>query len=237
MRAAVPHNATQTRNREPYMEVSWKPDVTTLTSPQAVQVHPHVQSKTDAAGKIAELINHKGAIESVILLGESLIELIGTLKQNLPQTTTFTIGLSSKALDHFKSSIEYDRTSTVLLSEDFSEWSETVSARHGLLILGECMLQAKNQTGFLDTVKPFVAKNGSLISVVKDSSINSFSKALTSCDYSDLGFQFHLSNTSVLYSRLPDSKNSVRNTDDRLVTVTMDSQRPSIQNIAEQLRA
>lgn len=235
--AAVPQNATQSRNREPYMEVSWKPDVTTLTSPQAVQVHPHIQSKTDAAGKIAELINHQGAIESVILLGESLIELIGTLKQNLPQKTTFTIGLSTKALDHFKSSIEDDRTSTVLLPEDLSEWSETISARYGLLIIGECMLQAKTQTSLLETVKPFIAENGSLISVVKDSSVNSFSKALSSCGYSDPGFQLHLSNTSVLYSRLPDSKGSVRDTDDKLVIVTTDPQRPSIQSIAEQLRA
>lgn len=235
--AAVPQNATQTRKREPYMEVSWKPDVTTLTSPQAVRLHPHVQSKTDAATKIAELINHKGAIESVILLGESLIELTGTLKQNLPQTTTFTLGLSPKALDHFRSSIEDDRTSTVLLSEDFSEWSETISARYGLLIIGECMLQAQNQTGLLETVKPFIAENGSLISVVKDSSVNNFSKALTLCGYSDLGFQFQLSNTSVLYSRLPDSKNSVQDTDDKLVIVTMDPSRPSIQSIAEQLRA
>ena len=235
--AAVPQNATQNRNREPYMEVSWKPDVTTLTSPQAVQVHPHVQSKTDAVGKIAELINHKSAIDSVILLGDSLIELIGTLKQNLPQTTTLTIGLSPKALEHSASSIEDDRTSTVLLSEAFSEWNETINARHDLLILGECMLQAKDQTDLLETVKPFIAENGSLISVVSDNSINSFSKALSSCGYSDLGFQLHLSNTSVLYSRLPDSKNSVRDTDDKLVIVTMDLQRPSIQKIAEQLRA
>ena len=99
------------------------------------------------------------------------------------------------------------------------------------------MLQAKAQTGLPETVKPFVAKNGSLISVVRDSSINSFSKALTSCGYSDLGFQSHLWNTSVLYSRLPDSKNSVRNTDDRLIFVTMGPQRPSINSIAKQLRA
>lgn len=235
--AAVPQNATQTRNKEPYMEVSWKPDVTTLTSQQAVQVHPHVQSTADAAGKIAELINHKGAIESVILLGESLIELIDTLQQSLPQTTTFTMGLSQKALDQFKSTIEDDRTSTVLLSEDLSEWSETISARHSLLILGECMLQAQNQTGLLETVKSFIAEDGSLISVVKDSYVNSFSKTLTSCGYSDLGFQSHLSDTSVLYSRLLDSNNSVRDTDDKLVIVTMDPQRPSIQRIVEHLRA
>lgn len=236
--AAVPQNATQARKREPYMKVSWKPDVTTLTSPQAVQVQPQVQSEIDAAGKIVELINHKGAIDSFLLLGESSIECVDALKQYLPPTTTFTIGcLSAKSLDHLQSSIQDDRTSTLLLSEDLSEWSETIKKKHGVLILGESMLQAKTQMDLLDTVKPFIAENGSLISIVKDNSDNNFAKALSLCGYSDLGFQFRFSNNSVLYSQLSDSKSKVRDTDEKVVIVTMDPQRPSIQGIAKQLRA
>ena len=237
--AAVPQNATQARKREPYMEVSWKPDVTTLTSSQAVQAHPHVQSEIDAAGKMVELINHKGAIGSVLLLGDSSIEFVDELKQYLPPTTAFTIGcLSTKALDHLQSSIQDYQSSTLLLSEDLSEWSETIKEKHGLLILGECMLQAKKKKrDLLDAVKPFIAENGSLISVVKDSSDNNFAKALSLCGYSDLGFQFRFSNSSVFYSQLSDSKSNVQDTDEKVVIVTMDPQRPSIQGIARQLRA
>ena len=234
--AAVPQTSTQARHREPYMEVSWKPDVTTLTSPQAVQVYPHVQSEIDAARTIVELINHKTAIDSV-LLDESLVEFTDALKQCLPPSTTFTIGVvSADTLDHFQSSIQDDRTFTLLLPEDMSERNETISERYDLLILGEYLLQAKTQTGLLNTVKSFVAENGSLISIVKNSSDSDFAKPLKFCGYLDLGFQFNLSNTSVSYSQLSDS-NDLRDTDDNVMIVTMDPQRPSIQNIAKELEA
>lgn len=236
--AAVPQNVTQARNREPYMGVSWKPDITSLTSPQAVNMHPYIQSKIDAAGRMIDLINHKRAIDRVLLVGESMIEFIDVLKQYLPPTTTFTIGgLSAKALDHFQSSIQDDRASKLLLSEDLSEWSETISDRYGIVVLGECMLQAKPHKDLLDTVKPLISENGSLISVVKKVSDCNFSKELSLCGFSDSGFQFHLLNTSVFYSQLERSKIKVRNIDDQVMVVSLDPRRPSIQEIARQLRA
>lgn len=234
--AAAPQHATQARNREPYMEVSWKPDVTSLTSSQAVRLYPHVRSEIDAAGKIVELINHKGAIDSVLLLGESLIDLTEAVKQQLPTTTAITLGLSAKALEHFQTLIQDDQTSTLLLSEDPSEWSETIGERHGLLVLGESILRVESQTGLLNTVKPFIAENGSLISVVRKSSDNDYSKALDLCGYSGHGFRDSVSNTSVLHSQLSVSDNNVRDTSDKVIIVSVDPQRPYIQDIAEQLR-
>lgn len=234
--AAAPQNATQARKREPYMEVSWKPDVTSLTPSQAVRLHPHVQSEIDATRNIVELINHKSAIDSVLLLGESLIELVEALRQLLPTTTAITLGLSAKALENSQSSIQDDQISTHVLSEDLSEWSETISDRHGLLVLGESILRDKSQMDLLNTIKPFIAENGSLVSIVRKTPDNDYSKALSFCGYSGHGFQYNASNTSVFHSQLSVSDNNVRDTNDKVIIVSMDPQRPLIQDIAEQLQ-
>ena len=235
--AAVPQNATEVRNREPYMEVSWKPDVATLTSPQVARAYPDVQSDVEAVGKVTELISHKNTINSVILLGESSVEYIDTLKQYLPSTTTFTMAeFSADILDKVQSSVQDDRTSTLLLPKDLSEWSEAITVKHGLVILGESVLQGRSQTSLLDTVKPFIAENGSLVSLVSDNLDGKFSKALSLCGYSDVGFQFNCSNTSVIHSQPLDSNGGAQDTDDKVVIATIDPQRISTQNIVRQLQ-
>ena len=236
--AAVPQNATQAPDREPYMEIVWKPDVTTLDSPHALPLHHGGQSEIDEVEKIVELIDHKRAINRVLLLGESLIELVGSLRGYLSSTTTYTIGsLSAEALETSHVPTIDDRVSLVSLSDDLSEWNETINEKYSLIILGEHMLQAKGQLVLLSTIRPFIAEGGSLISFMEPGSEQDFTKDLKSTGYSDIGFQFHLSNKSVVYSQLPDSESSVQESDERIQILTMDPHRPSLQVLAKSLRA
>ena len=236
--AAVPQNATPARKREPYMGVSWKPDVTTLTSQQALQVHPTVQSEVDAVIKIIQLINHKCGLDDIFLLGESLFELVDRLREQLSSNATFTVGcLSADTLDNFESSRQNDRISAILLPEDVSKWSKTITEKHSLFVFGKCMLQANTCVDLLNAVKPLIAENGSLISVVEDSSNNNFVEKLDLCGGFDVGFQYHLSNISVVYSQLLNSKNEVEHDDVRIMIVTMDPHRCFMKDVAEQLRS
>ena len=236
--AAVPQNATEARKREPYAEVSWKPDVTSMTLTQAANACPDPQSEPDVIGKIVELLDHKSPLGRVLLLGESMIPFVEALKSTLPTTATLLVaGKSAEELEQLQS-IQDDQVFSVLLPQEMSEWNEAINEPHDLVILGKCMFQGCSVVDLLGKAKGLISENGSLISLVENAYCEDFAKKLSFSGFTDFGLRFKVSDTSVVHSQLPVSlpqSSTLDRPENEVLIVSMNPKKASVQNIAKQL--
>ena len=236
--AAVPQNATEVRKREPYAEVSWKPDVTSVTSTQAANAYPDLQSESDVIGKIVELLDHKSPLGRVLLLGESMIPFVEALKSTLPTTATLLVaGESAERLEQLQSRQD-DQVFSIVLPQEMYEWNEAISEPHDLVILGKCMFQGRSLVDLLGTAKGLISENGGLISCVENASYEDFAKELSFSGFTDIGLRLKVSDTSVVHSRLPGSlaqSSTLDSPENEVLIVSMNPKEASVQNIAKQL--
>ena len=56
--AAIPQHPSEVMERKPYVGISWKPDIHTLTALQLRQAYPEIQSESGLLRKLVELLNH-----------------------------------------------------------------------------------------------------------------------------------------------------------------------------------
>ena len=72
--SAIPQQSLVPKERRPYMGVSWKPEITSLTARSVVQEYPELKSELDFFCKMAELLDHKIPIENAVLIGQISIK-------------------------------------------------------------------------------------------------------------------------------------------------------------------
>lgn len=236
--AAVPQNATEARKREPYAEVSWKPDVTSMTSTQAAKAFPDLPSEPDVIGRIVELLDHKSPLGRVLLLGKSTIPFVEALKSALPTTATLVVASESAEELEQLQSIQDDQVFSVLLPQEISEWNEAINEPHDLVILGKCLLQGPSVADLLGTAKGLISENGGLISLVENASCEDFAKKLSFSGFTDFGLRLQVSDTSVVHSQLPRSltqPSTLDSPENEVLIVSLNPKKASVQNIAKQL--
>ena len=237
--AAVPQHTTEARQREPYMEVMWKPDISTITIAQAIQLYPDAVSETATAGKIVELLNHKSALGSVLYLGEPSYELMNTLKQQLPSTATITLGgILAEESEWFQSAEHDERLSTLLLPQQISEWRDIISEPYELLILGKDICRSYLMGDLLDIAKSFNTEEGHLLSIVEGSAKDDFAKNLVSSGFLANGLQFDLPDGTVFLSKQSSSTpyvNDIDHSKDEVSIISLDPKKSSLQDITKQL--
>ncbi len=236
--AAVPQNATEARKREPYAEVSWKPDVTSINSTQAAKAYPDLQSEPDVIGKIVDLLDHKCPLGRV-LLGESTIAFVEALKSALPTTATLLVACeSAEELEQLQSTTQDDKVSSIILPQQTPDWNEAISESYDLVLLGKCMLYGRSEVDLLGKVKGLISENGGLISLVENTSCEDFAKKLRSSGFINRGLRLNVLDTSIVHSQSP--RSLVKSTtldcpEDEVVIVSMHPKKVAVQNIAKQL--
>ena len=235
--AAVPQNAIEVRKREPYMEVSWKPDLTCLSSSQVLQAYPGIHSETDAIGKIIELLHHKSPLGSVLVLGELSEEYIESLGQYLPSTAKLTVAdTSAEQLDHLQSTNKNDCISTLLLPQDISEWNESSIEPQDFLIVGKSIAESYPEVKPFSRLKSFVSGKGKIISSMDRKSGDSFVKKLALSSLSGPELRFDLPNTSIILSTATPYQNGVMHPTENVAIFTLDQKNSLLQDLTELLR-
>ena len=237
--AAVPQHASKVMEREPYLGISWKPDIDTLTALQLRQAYPETQSEPGLLCKLVELLNHKNPLTSVFLVGQLSLNYLNILMDLLPSNTLFTVGdTSTERLDSLESTIaDKNRVSTLLIPTEGSyhlDGSMIKSLK--LLVIDDSFNQSEAETRGLQQIKPLVADEGKVIFSVSSQAGDSFAKKLPSYDYSEPELRFDLpATTLILSNHVKPPLKGVMRVQEEATFLFIHHQSPMLEDLAEQL--
>lgn len=234
--AAVPQHGTKQREREPYMEVSWKPDISSLTVTQAMRVYPGIQSAEESIGAILELVNHKTSLRSVLSLGVLSPEMLKILKSSISSTTVLTVGdVSAKRLEEFQSIDENKLVPTLLLPPDVSEWSGAVIVPQDLVFIERRFIQDNIAANSLGQVKCFMAEKANLLISTDTGAGDELATQLFRTGFSNPTLRFDHPDTTVVLLDASRHENEVAHSNGEVTFVSLDSKAPQLWNLAKLL--
>lgn len=200
--AAVPQQIHAQRSREPYMQTTWKPDITTLTTGQAIKAYPSIQSEVDSIGAIVELLDHKRHIASILLLGQPDSECLKMVLRVVPSTTLIMLAETSEEHLHaLTSDLDLpEHFSTLLTPAGLFDWGEKTLKSHDLVIVGTNFIASTDEDHLLQGTRKLLSDNGEAIFSIASSVGQSFSTKLIPSGFSAPKLFFPLPETSIIWS-------------------------------------
>ncbi len=155
--AAVPPNMTVEVHGEPYAGVSWKPDISTLSPAQAIQLYLEIQSAADAVSKIVEFINHEQPLTSILFVGTPSLGTLDTILKAVSATTTVAIADSSEGFEEVKARFGDHIATLPISNRDSLDLTELHTTPQDLVIV------AMEFGHKLSVVKSVLTKKGKLL--------------------------------------------------------------------------
>jgi acyl transferase domain-containing protein len=163
--AAVPQNLSSPPARQPCTQVSWKPDITTLSNVQAAGIFPPILSKNQCVAMMIELLNHKTPIQSATILANASFDFVLAIKNSLPMTSKLTVGFSSvEEAENFKAEADTTDMTIIILPESTFQLSEFLSESQDVFVVDESFISRRSSSGFLDQLKSHTSARSYLIS-------------------------------------------------------------------------
>ncbi|EED19830.1 polyketide synthase, putative [Talaromyces stipitatus ATCC 10500] len=201
--AAVPQTTVPPRPREPYMETVWKPDITTLTTQQALQTYPSIQLEEDSIAAIVELMQHKTHISSALLLGQADSKTLqAVLKQVAPTTKLVLAGVSEEHLESLTISIDAGNLSTVSSKKGLFDWGEQTLDAQDLVIVGKDAWSHTSEQELLTEVASLTVKGGKAIFSAPSHVREHFASTICHHGFSDPELLFPLPEVSIISATL-----------------------------------
>ena len=162
--AAVPPIPSNPTSRQPYMQCSWEPDISTL-SPTQLAEHCDSPIINDSVCKLAEMLDHKYGLMHVILLGCPSQSDLEVLLQRLSASASITIGYnrSEHIESHESFSKRNPRISTFEIPEDTSGWAALSLSTPDLVIVHEDILQVGTQLDAFRMLKIITGDRGWMV--------------------------------------------------------------------------
>lgn len=162
--AAIPPIMSSLKSRQPYMQSSWMPDISTL-SPSQLAEHCDRTVVINSICKIVELLDHKYGLANVILLGRPSQSDLDILLQGLSATASIAIGYArSEHMEFHESSDEKDsRISSFLIPEDVTGWATSSLSTPDLVIIHEDMTQVGMHSEIPKIMKDITGEQGWMV--------------------------------------------------------------------------
>ncbi|TVY18290.1 Reducing polyketide synthase DEP5 [Lachnellula arida] len=230
--AAVPQQTVAERPREPYMQAVWKPDITTLKSPDSsIMAEPVL----DKVSEIIELINHKKLLERAIFIGCST-EFLQSIHTRIPSETWVTIcDRSSETLDALKVLFESKpRISTRILNGSSFNLEETPLELQDVAFIGDNFAEWES-TELLRSIRAVLVGSGKLLSLTKLDGKELMDRNLLAAGFSAVELQFNSTKDSVsCYSTNP-HLNGFDTPAETIALVTQSRESPQSLQLAESL--
>lgn len=200
--AAVPQDSQAVWKREPYMETVHKPDITTLTTSQAVRAYPSLQSEEDTIATIAELIQHKKPIASAVLLGQFDAKGLQAVLMNTSSTTPVTLAdISSEHLESITAGLDLPgNVSTIVTQNGLFDLGEKVKEHRDLVIVGKNFVESTTEEQLLSGLEALVSKKGKVIFSIPNADGQDLAGKLHPAGFSGPELVFHLPEVSVFSS-------------------------------------
>ena len=104
----MPPEASVSIMEAPYSQVLWKPDISTLTTKDALQLYPALQSELDCIDRIVELLDHETPLHKILCLGHQDADVVSNCTHSVSSSTSLSVGYSSKeTLEAFRSTEDH----------------------------------------------------------------------------------------------------------------------------------
>ncbi len=183
--AAISPIASSLKSRQPYMQSSWKPDISTLSSTQLAE-HCDSQVITESVCKLVELLDHKHIVRHVILLGRPNQNNLDVLLQGLSTSASITVGyIRSEQMEFYESfDVADPRISTFLIPEDTSGWAALSLSTSDLIIVHEEIFQAGNHLDTFRILKGITGERGWMVLSTSQVRCNELTNDVSSCGWS-----------------------------------------------------
>lgn len=159
--AAIPQWLSDPLPREPYSQVSWRPDVTTLSEQHKKALFTSDISREDSIAKMVSLLNHLKPIQNVLMLGNTSSNLLKAIQNSLQPTAEMTIDSASE-----DQTVEIDgdlcdsRSNITVLPENTPEIAESILEKTDLFVIAEHLLCSSD---LLDVLNQHAVKGAHLI--------------------------------------------------------------------------
>ncbi|KAF5962585.1 putative polyketide synthase [Fusarium bulbicola] len=198
--AAVPQKAQTERQREPYMQTLWKPDIDLLTNKSAFHLLSTAKRDQDALAAIVELEQHKRATNSVLFIGQWDVEVFTTVASKISKDTRILLADPSEAhLEAIVADGRLPKNVSTFLFEAGALKSVLESADpQDLVIVGAVAFEEPIlREIFVQDIKPRTSENGKIIFSVPKVLDTKLSRFVSICDMADAALQVDLSGSSV----------------------------------------
>ena len=162
--ATVPPIISSLKPRQPYMQSSWMPDISTL-SPSQLAEHCDSPVVINSVCKVVELLDRKYGVVSVILLDRPSQSDLDMILQGLSATASIAIGYAKpEHMEFHESSDEADsQISSFLIPEDSTDWATLSLSTPDLVIIHEDMIQAGTHPEFFKILKGITGERGRMV--------------------------------------------------------------------------
>ena len=164
---AVPPEDSVPAIAGPYSEISWKPDISTLTTVQLRRLYPQLHSDIEFIDKVVELLDHENPLHRILCLGQQDPEVVSNCTESASSLTSVTVGCSSReALQAFHSS---DKAfATIDVSSD--TWSDYKMKEYDLVIVDKNFMSWKNHQ-FVRELISLLQNGGKAILSIEDTAM------------------------------------------------------------------
>ncbi|KAI0169553.1 hypothetical protein GGR52DRAFT_592149 [Hypoxylon sp. FL1284] len=145
--AALPAENTEKEREKlgglsPFSVVNWKPDIESLDSDQFAKLWPAITAPSERLAKYVELIHHRQAVRTIMILGRastpSIQELFDAVVDNLPSRVAITLGAITEADQQEQeltlSERAQNRVSVIKLGADPETWPDENNVRYDLVL-------------------------------------------------------------------------------------------------------
>jgi NADPH:quinone reductase-like Zn-dependent oxidoreductase len=223
--AAVPQSITVARDAEPYMQVSWKPDISYFRKLSGPDSPKTIESDSEALATLIDLANHKSPVKGALLIGNFSVSVFESVQKLLPADVSLRVGVTeTSAKDQLDTLREGYNFKTLLLTREREGWKDVISDPSDLIVLCKDMIDRTTD----EIIKVITAERG--VVVVLGDSIDA--EAMT-FNFPDAGY----SQVGPHFFRLADASNDLHNSTNELelVIATMNTESQSSRALGAKL--
>ena len=162
--AAVPQTTTAAIERAPYSEMAWKPDITALSDQASFERASKDAIELDAAGKIVELLHHKDALKSILIVGPLSGHELASIIAVIAPFTKVTIGCQSLELaEGLKTTGIGESISTMIVPAHAAEWDQVEVEEFGLILVKKSVASVNPPEQLVKGAELLASKNAYLL--------------------------------------------------------------------------
>ncbi|XXH00491.1 hypothetical protein Hte_006837 [Hypoxylon texense] len=147
--AALPADSVENEGSKPgsrtsFSVVNWKPDIENLDGDQFIKLWPAITTPSERLAKCVELIHHRQAMRTVLIIGRAsahaIQELIDVVLDVLPRHIAVTIGITTESGEQAQeweltlSERARDRVSMITLGREPGSWSNENADPYDLVL-------------------------------------------------------------------------------------------------------
>lgn len=197
--AAVPQTNTPSRDREPYMETVWRPDITGLTTEQAVQAYPSIQSEEDSIAAVVELMQHKKHVASATVLAQVDDKTLKAVSKKVSASTKLTVAdVSNEHLERVTDGVNDPNVVTIVSKEGLFDWGEEKLDSQDLAIVGTRFAEHATEQQLFDGLANLISKGAKAIFSVPSAKGQAFAEKIQQGGFSDPELFFPLPDVTII---------------------------------------